>query len=271
MSAPSDGVAVQRFAYSEYAPNPEFTDINGQPRRAIYLLRMVVDDAVNCADCRGWLIVGRQDPSPAKSASPTGPVIRSAAQLVLLLGSDRAGWIGKVVLVDGKVVPGTAQNCPQTGDCTIGTLEGTNETVVASAYTASMLAGESGTTVGVLAVVVRQDRLEYLGLMGYNTDNSCAFQPSQLASPDLHYHVPLITVTVTGWLVDSGSVRCPAPIAPLPPADTPFAACPWAWATASEVQPSRRLRVGWPSRRPSARSRSSPTLTPTSRPIRHRR
>ncbi len=40
-----------------------------------------------------------------------------------------------------------------------------------------------------------------------------------------------------GWLVDSGLVRCPAPIAPLPPADTPFATCPWAWVTASEVQP----------------------------------
>jgi hypothetical protein len=49
---------------------------------------------------------------------------------------------------------------------------------------------------------------------------------------------------VTGWLVDAGLVRCPAPIAPLPPADTPFAACPWAWATASEVQPVEATASG---------------------------
>ncbi len=239
MSPPSDGVAVQRGAYGEYAPNPVFNDWNGESRRAIYLLRMVVDDAVNCPDCRGWLVVGRLDAAPMESASATNsPVVRSAAELALLLGSDRASWIGRALLVDGKVVPGTAQNCPQTGDCTIGTLEGTNETVVASAYTASMLPQEADlSTQGVLAVVVRQDGLEYLGDMGYNTDNTFAFQPSQLASPDLHFHVPLLTVVVDGWLVDSGLVRCPAPIPPLPPADTPFATCPWAWVTPSEVQP----------------------------------
>ena len=238
MNAPSDGVAVQRGAYDEYAPNPSISNMNKESRRAIYLLRMVVDDAVNCSGCRGWLVVGRLDAAPMKSASPTGPVVRSAAELALLLGKDRASWIGKAVLVDGKVLPGTAQNCPQTGDCNIGTLEGTNETVVASAYTASMLPGDAGfETQGVLAVVVRQDGLEYLGYMGYNTDNSFAFQPSQLTDPLVLNQVPLGVVVVTGWLVDSGTVRCPAPITPLPPADTPFFNCPWAWVTASDVQP----------------------------------
>jgi len=238
MGAPSDGVAVQRGAYDEYAPNPDISNMNEESRRAIYLLRMVVHDAVNCSGCRGWLVVGRQDAAPMKSTSPTGPVVRSAAELALLLGKDRASWIGKAVLVDGNVVPGTAQNCPQTGDCNIGTLEGTNETVVASAYTASMLAGDSGfETQGVLAVTVRQDGLEYLGYMGYNTDNSFAFQPSQLTSPDYLNHVSLLTVVVNGWLVDSGSaIRCPLAL-PQPPADTPFFNCPWAWVTANDVQP----------------------------------
>ena len=111
--------------------------------------------------------------------------------------------------------------------------------MVASAYTVSMLTGDSGfETEGVLAVTVRQDGLAYLGYMGYNTDNSFAFQPSQLASPDELNHVSLLTVVVNGWLVDSGAaIRCPAPIVPLPPTDTPFMTCPWAWVTASDVQP----------------------------------
>jgi hypothetical protein len=238
ISAPSDGVPVQMGAYEAYAPNPGYSDINKEPRRAIYLLRMVVHDAVNCAGCRGWLVVGRQDAASMKSTSPTGPVVRSAAELALLLGKDRASWIGKAVLVDGKVLPGTAQNCPQTGNCNIGTLQETNETVFSSTYTASMLPQEAGfQTQGVLAVVVRQDGLEYLGYMDYNTDNSFAFQPSQLTDPLVLNQVPLGVVVVTGWLVDSGTVRCPAPITPLPPADTPFFNCPWAWVTASDVQP----------------------------------
>jgi hypothetical protein len=214
--------------------------MNEESRRAIYLLRMVVHDAVNCSGCRGWLVVGRLDAAPMKATSATvGPVIRSAAELALLLGNDRASWIGKTVLVDGKVLPGTAQNCPQTGECQIGSLEGTTDVVFASAYTASMLPQGAGfDTDGVLAVTVRQDGLEYLGYMGYNTDNTFAFQPSQLASPDELNHLSLLTVVVNGWLVDSGSaIRCPQTVVPLPPADTPFEGCPMAWVTATEVQP----------------------------------
>jgi hypothetical protein len=240
MSTPPDGVAVQRGAYDEYAPNPSISNMNEESRRAIYLLRMVVDDAVNCSDCRGWLVVGRLDAAPIKAASATiGPVVRSTAELALLLGKDRVSWIGKAVLVDGTVSPGTGQNCPQTGDCTIGTLVGTTESVVASAYTASMLAPLGFGAQGVLAVIVRQDGLEYLGYMGYNTDNSFEYQPSQLAGPDELNHAPLLTVVVNGWLVDSGSaIECPPlVVVPSPPADTPFTTCPWAWVTAGDVQP----------------------------------
>ena len=100
-------------------------------------------------------------------------------------------------------------------------------------------------TQGVLAVVVRQDGLEYLGGMGYNTDNTFAFQPSQLTDPLTLNDAPLLTVVVNGWLVDTGAaVPCPAPASPLPPSDTPFAICPWAWVTASEVQPVSRTADG---------------------------
>jgi hypothetical protein len=51
---------------------------------------MVVHDAVNCSGWRGWLVVGRLDAAPMKSASPTVPVVRSAAELALLLAKDRA-------------------------------------------------------------------------------------------------------------------------------------------------------------------------------------
>jgi hypothetical protein len=239
MSAPSDGVTVQRGAYDEYAPNPSISNMNEESRRAIYLLRMVVDDAVNCSDCRGWLVVGRMDAAPITAASATtGPVVRSTAELALLLGKDRASWIGKAVLVDGTVSPGTGQNCPQTGDCTIGTLVGTTESVVASAYTASMLAPLGFGAQGVLAVIVRQDGLEYFGYMGYNTDNSFEYQPSQLASPDELNHVSLLTVVVNGWVVDSGpAIRCPQTAVPLLLADTPFTTCPRAWVTTGDVQP----------------------------------
>ncbi len=160
--------------------------MNEESRRAIYLLRMVVDDAVNCSGCRGWLVVGRLDAAPTKSASATNsPVVRSAAELALLLGTDRASWIGRALLVDGTVSPGTGPELPADGRLHDRHPRGHERNGrrlrlhgidAGSRELASILQG-------VLAVVVRQDGLEYLGYMGYNTDNSFVLPAEPAGQP----------------------------------------------------------------------------------------
>lgn len=247
MVAPPGSVPVQMGAYAQYAPEPASDGVNDVPRRAPYLLRMVVHDAVNCPGCRGWLLVGRLDEEPtAAPAAPDEPVVRSAEELAALLGSNRAAWVGRAIVVDGRVVPGQANGCGTSGPCAIGTLEGTNEHVVASAYTASILLPETDfPTNGVMALLVRSEGLEYLGYMGFNESNGFVLPVASLADPLRTNHVPMVVFVVTGWLVDSGSLAlpCPAPIVP-PPPDTPFGNCESAWLTADAVQPVQATANG---------------------------
>ncbi len=237
---PAGSVPVQLGAYEEFAPDPAFDGTNQEPRRALYLVRMVVDDAVNCPDCRGWLVVGRLDPTPSPSASPTplpAAMVRSADELETLLDADRASWVGRAVLVDGHVVTGSdAAPCKGSQPCSLGTLEGTAEQVVASRYTKSQLLPDTDyPTNGVMAMLVRKDGLEYLGWMGYNDDNTFNFTVDELRDPQHMARGPE-TVIVSGWLIDTPGAECPAHPTTAPP-NTPFVNCPWAWLTADEEQP----------------------------------
>lgn len=219
LSFPSGSLAVQEGAYEQYAPNPASDGTNDEPRRGLYLVRMVVHDAVNCPGCRGWLVVGRLDAAatPTPTASPTaGVTVRSAAELAMLLQADRSAWVGRPVFVDGHVVPGSAQGCQPDSICQIGILDGTDERVVASAYTASLLLPDTDyPTNGMMAMIVRDQGLEYLGWMGSNDGNTFVFPIDQLLDPQHMARGPE-TVVVTGWLIDSG--------APVPPAATQSAA-----------------------------------------------
>ena len=238
VSYPAGSVPVQEGAYAEFAPNPAFDGTNYEPRLAIYLIRMVVDDAVNCTGCRGWLVVGRLDasPTPTPSASPAVAVtVRSAAELAALLGADRASWVGRVVFVDGQVLTGPAPSCAPGSTCPIGLLGGTNERVLATTYTASQLLPDTDyPTNGVMALIVRDQGLEYLGYMGYNDDNTFVFRVDQLLDPQSGPRGPEMVI-VTGWLVDS-ALPFPCPTVDGPP-DTPFETCGAAWVTTKETQP----------------------------------
>ena len=237
--APNDGIPVQEGAYGAYAPNPSYgSGQNDDPRRAIYLLRMVAYSGPNCTDCRSWTVVGRLDGSVVKASTGIGPIVRSAAELEQLLTSGRSRWVGRTLYVDGLVTPGTSTGCTGSNLCQIGTLDGTPEKVLATLYTASMLPSEPDfMTTGVLAVSVRQDGLEYLGYAGYNTDNSFYFKPAELTTSDFLNHAPLMTVVVKGWLVDGGPHSCPAVPGSADLTDTPFEACPEAWLAPNSYQP----------------------------------
>ena len=240
MGAVPGSVSVQEGAYAQFAPGPASDGMNDVPRRATYLLRMVVYNAVNCPGCRGWLMVGRLDAAPtAVAATPGEPVVRSADELAALLASNRSAWVGRAMVVDGQVLPGRASGCRASELCAIGTLVGTNERVEASAYTASMLYPDTDfPTNGVMALLVRGEGLEYFGYLGYNASNGFTLPVASLADPMEMNHRPLIVFVVTGWLVDSGTLplRCPAQGVP-PPPDTPFGNCESAWLTADAVQP----------------------------------
>jgi hypothetical protein len=63
ITAPRRALAVQRHAYEAYARAPA-RDADGLdiPRRAAYLLRLVVDEWEGCRACRRWQVVGRLEP-----------------------------------------------------------------------------------------------------------------------------------------------------------------------------------------------------------------
>jgi hypothetical protein len=67
---PPGAVPVQEGAYERFASNPASDGTNAEPRHGVYLVRKVVDEAPNCPDCRGWLVVGRFDP-PATAWTST--------------------------------------------------------------------------------------------------------------------------------------------------------------------------------------------------------
>ncbi|MGC8633886.1 MAG: hypothetical protein ACP5VP_04355 [Candidatus Limnocylindrales bacterium] len=242
MRAPSGAVQVQMGAYQEYAPSPSFDGVNDVPRLGTYLLRMVAIDQANCAHCRGWLAVGRLDASAAPaSPAPSGyqPQVRSTDELALALAQDRPALVGHSVFVDGRVVPGTASGCTEPGPCSLGVLEGTSEPVVATPHAVSQLVpGDDAQVRGVLALVVRQSDLEYLGV------GSVPLPLSELADPLITNGLPLQVHPVTAWLVGMGAVPCPS-VANVPPVDTPFDMCGGSWLMASAQQPVQRNVAGF--------------------------
>jgi hypothetical protein len=246
MSFPPGSIPVQEGAYEEYAPDPASDGTNDLPRHGLYLLRMVVDDSSNCQGCRGWLVVGRLDatttPGPTPSTS-VGVTVRSAAELAAVLAADRTTWIGRPVFVDGQVSPIFGTLCESSSTCAIGILAGTTEQVVATAYTRSLqLPDTDYPTNGVMAFIVRDQGLEYLGWMGYNNDNTFVFAIPDLQDPQHMARGPE-TVVVTGWLIDTpGTFACPAQRS-VPP-DTPFQTCPFAWLTKGDAQPVTVLSDG---------------------------
>lgn len=232
---PADGISLQMGAYSDFALNPEWNDINAVPREGVYLVRMVVYDGPGCEGCRSWLAVGRLDPGPTASSVPPGPIVRSPAELEQLLSADRSSWVGKLVLVDGSVGPGKSVACPGKAPCSIGTLQSTPENVVATPFTMSMLPADTDfVTHGIMTLRVLDSGLEFLGDPGFNVDGSFFYSVAQLSDPLVINHVPLLTVEVMGWLVSGPVFSCPTVVEAGD--GTPFQNCPPPdWISAEEL------------------------------------
>jgi hypothetical protein len=237
---PDDAVRVQVGAYRMFARDPASDGTNDEPRRDVYLVRMVAYEAANCQGCRGWLVVGRLDATggttPPATAAPTSAVtLRSPQELAVLLAADRAPWIGRPVFVNGEIDPGIAASCPDFV-CALGTLTGTAERVVASSYTASLLPSDTDRPIrGPMALVVRATGLEYLGWLGWSDPLGFETTVEDLMDLGSKPRGPMVT-TVKGWLVAGLATPCPAP-SELLGEDTPFDRCPPAWLTRDEVQP----------------------------------
>jgi len=138
------------------------------------------------------------------------------------------------------VTPGSPSDCSDIagspGFCALGTLKGTQEDVVATPYTASLLLPDTDyPTNGQMAMIVRDSGLEYLGWMGYVNGNDFVASLSDLAHPESNARGPE-TVIVSAWLGTSGPLPCPAVPGSPPPADTPFDVCPFTWLASTAKQ-----------------------------------
>lgn len=241
-SVPDGAVQVQAWAYDSFAQSPAHVGINDVPREGMYLVRMVTVDRTECPACRGWLIVGRLDAAPAPTSSgssaPAAATVEvlSVAQATARLAADRASLVGQPMIIDGNVGPRKGLPCVATDPwCVLGRLDGTSETVFATSFTNAQLGQDSGGPLGgVLAYVVRDTGLEYLGRMGYYNGAGFEFPISGLDASS-GARGPMVVVA-RGWLVAGLPVPCPAPM-PGTPQNTPFETCPPAWLTQDNVQP----------------------------------
>jgi hypothetical protein len=247
---PTDGIAVQRGAYDQFADDPTFEGVVTAPRHGVYLVRWITYDAVNCEGCRGWEVVGRVAPlassAPSTPPSDAVPSAMSAAQYAAEAAANRAPLLGRIVFIDGNVTRTSGGDCPSAAECPIGMLDGTRETVSADAFTVSMLRNDPilGRMSYVMAFRVRQADLQYLGYLGYSIDNTFLFKVAALADPATMNHAPLMVAVTTGWLVDeSPSYPIPYPQS-TPPADTPFD-LPRAYLSAESFQPTTKLPNGY--------------------------
>ena len=239
---PDTVVLVGAASYQAFAPSPFVDGFNAEPREGLYLLRFVTVDTVECPKCRGWLVVGRLDLRSDATAnnSPTfnaGIKTYSPDEIEALLTADRSAWIDKAVIVNGSVSPVDRLKCQiVSAGCLVGKLVDTSEWVEASSYT-SQLAG--GITGGTMAMRVREDGLEFLGLMGggFNgVDNQATVD--WLRGSSWSGDNTLTAFIVKGWLVAAPAHPCPLEPGAAPPPDTPFVTCPGAWLTPVEEQPT---------------------------------
>ncbi len=238
-SVPDGAVQVQAWAYDSFAQSPAHVGINDVPREGVYLVRMVAVDRTACPACRGWLMVGRLDavPAPVPSASAAATVeVLSVAEAAARLAADRASLLGQPMVIDGNVRPRKGLACVATDPrCVLGSLDGTSESVFATSFTNAQLGQDSGGPLGgMLAYVVRETGLEYLGRMGYYNGAGFEFPISGLDASS-GARGPMVVVA-RGWLVAGLPVPCPMPLPGTPP-NTPFEGCPPAWLTQDEVQP----------------------------------
>jgi hypothetical protein len=188
---------------------------------------------------------GSSAPEPSSTAAANGRVYDFAA-LEAALAADRASFVGRLVLVSGRIGLGTDALCSpdETGQtlCRLGLLDGTPESVSATEYTRALIRGrEAMAAFGIMALRVRAAGLEYLGTLGEvggGTTATVADLRALLgAGPSATLQDVPPTFIVSAWLVASPQVHCPFGGTP-PSADTPFVTCPWAWLTPTEEQPT---------------------------------
>ncbi len=248
MDIPDTAVLVQYGAYREFAPSPVSPGVGGndEPRRGLYLVRLVTAETKGCEGCRGWLVVGRldalPDPGVTQSSAPTtAPAdlvsIQLPAELGAQLSADRDALLGRVVFVEGKVLANQRACGRNPAPCNQWDLAGTTEQVTMADITAAQLDPESSFMLdGPLAFRVLPVGLEYLGWLGsFAEDGGFTAEVAVLEDLGMMPRGP-VTVAVDGWLVAGPLQHCLLQIGVEGLTDTAFVTCPPAWLTRDEVQ-----------------------------------
>lgn len=238
-SIPDTAVQVGAFAYDKFAPSPVVDGTVGVSRRGMYLVRLVAVDTAGCRNCRGWLLVGRLDATPAPpSSTPTPPAgtvhVYTPAELEASLTRDRASMVGQVVFVEGHVDGSVLACAPEAPRCQIGRLAGTSDTVIATRYTRSLKANPGPAATNVIAIRVLATELEYLGWMGTGSTGDATATLDELKTIAAGPPQGPVVLVVSAWLGTSGPLPCPSVPGSPPPPDTPFGnGCPSSWLAAS--------------------------------------
>lgn len=230
-----DGLHAQSDAYDIYATNPVLDTPKGSvPNHGTYLMRPAGCPAVVMGDCPVWRMVGRLDDTSAITAPPTSPSPSQAPldvltqdQLIAMANDPLA--VGRVVIADVNFQPaptGSAAACVPPDPCPasqIGLSPLSQNVAVYSGWRDSTTDG-AGTYVpsqgrwvfpllpsadgGTMAFrVLGQGEVEYLGLVESNGAQLAWLLndvPTGASFESLY--------AVSGWLVRTQEVPCPAPL-----------------------------------------------------------
>jgi hypothetical protein len=221
------GLNVQNGSYQQFADNPVYGDLGAEPRNGTYLVRLAGCPTYRMGDCPVWKMYARlsalaatvPSPSPSSSPSPSpsptpstapqsGVALLSEAELIALAADPSP--VGAIVVSDARInfepsptqfdVPGQHQ-LEAIG--TIGSAGGPQVTVVAY--------GWPDTTFNYHAFrVLDSNRLEYLGPVDTSTDDGTWTVPQALAIAPPGESSTLYAVS--GWLMQTAAVPCPAPM-----------------------------------------------------------
>ena len=263
---PIDSIEVEPGAYQEFVSGFQSPSThNVEPRRGVYLLRVVTNPGCGSNPCRGWRVVGRLDdgtsgPAGSPLSSPSEePAVQvfGLPDLQAAIDAARADGLDRVVIAQASIDRAALINyslaiCRPQDLCPVGLLSGITPAGTFVLAGPEVMAGLSHTPppepiTGILALGIHgRSDIELLGVVDPERSGSLVWPATALGvQPGLAGTIDHVIV-VDGWL-GASRVSCPTST-PGVPGDSPFQGCGNDWLVSAQISsggpaPSDAIRV----------------------------